>query len=72
MSGLMLNAFSANDVQRMSQYGIKFTNIIQRPTKAISDMTKDEIQLGAELLLQKVKFYKPKIVVNEMILLIPI
>ncbi|CAF1068023.1 unnamed protein product, partial [Didymodactylos carnosus] len=62
MSGLIPNAFIANDDQRMPQYGIGFTNIVQRPTKAASDVTKDEIQLGAELLLQKIKLYKPKIV----------
>ncbi|CAF3698865.1 unnamed protein product [Rotaria sordida] len=62
MSGLIPNALSANDDYRMPQYGIGFTNIVQRPTKAGSDITKDEITAGAEILMQKIKMYRPKIV----------
>ncbi|CAF0910495.1 unnamed protein product [Rotaria sp. Silwood1] len=62
MSGLIPTALSANDDYRMPQYGIGFTNIVQRPTKAGSDITKDEITAGAEVLMQKIKMYRPKIV----------
>jgi TDG/mug DNA glycosylase family protein len=46
MSGLIPNASNANDDYRMPQYGIGFTNIVQRPSKAGSDITKyrDEIE----------------------------
>jgi mismatch-specific thymine-DNA glycosylase len=40
MSSLIPTAFSANDDYRVPQYGIGFTNIVQRPTKAGSDITK--------------------------------
>ncbi len=40
MSGLIPNASNANDDYRMPQYGIGFTNIVQRPSKAGSDITK--------------------------------
>ncbi len=40
MSGLIPNLFNANDDYRMPQYGIGFTNIVQRPSKAGSDITK--------------------------------
>ena len=40
MSDLIPNAFTAEDDFRMPQYGIGFTNIVQRPTKAGSDITK--------------------------------
>jgi mismatch-specific thymine-DNA glycosylase len=62
MSGLIPNLFNANDDYRMPQYGIGFTNIVQRPSKAGSDITKDEITAGAEVLMQKIKMYRPKIV----------
>ncbi|CAF3399624.1 unnamed protein product [Rotaria socialis] len=63
MSDLIPNAFTADNDFRMPQYGIGFTNIVQRPSKAGSDITKDEITAGAELLMQKIKMYRPKIVV---------
>ncbi|CAF1149238.1 unnamed protein product [Rotaria magnacalcarata] len=62
MSDLIPNAFTADNDFRMPQYGIGFTNIVQRPSKAGSDITKDEITAGAELLMQKIKMYRPKIV----------
>ncbi|CAF1068251.1 unnamed protein product [Adineta steineri] len=62
MSGLIPNILNANDDYRMPQYGIGFTNIVQRPSKAGSDITKDEITAGAETLMQKIKMYRPKIV----------
>ncbi|CAF1017298.1 unnamed protein product [Adineta ricciae] len=62
MSELIPNAFTAEDDYRMPQYGIGFTNIVQRPTKAGSDITKDEITAGAEILMQKIKMYRPKVV----------
>jgi len=62
MSGLIPTPFTANDDYRVPQYGIGFTNIVQRPTKAGSDITKDEIGAGAEVLAQKIKMFRPKIV----------
>jgi len=40
MSGLIPVVLNANDDFRMPQYGIGFTNIVQRPSKAGSDITK--------------------------------
>jgi hypothetical protein len=40
MSDLISSTFTANDDFRMPQYGIGLTNIVQRPTKAGSDITK--------------------------------
>ncbi|CAF1257869.1 unnamed protein product [Adineta ricciae] len=62
MSGLIPDVLNANDDYRMLQYGIGFTNIVQRPSKAGSDITKNEITAGAEVLMQKIKTYRPKIV----------
>ncbi|CAF4132126.1 unnamed protein product [Rotaria sp. Silwood2] len=62
MSDLIPNASTADNDFRMPQYGIGFTNIVQRPTKAGSDITKDEVTAGAEVLMQKIKMYRPKIV----------
>ncbi|CAF3526000.1 unnamed protein product [Rotaria sordida] len=62
MSDLIPTAFTADNDFRMPQYGIGFTHIVQRPSKAGSDITKDEITAGAEVLMQKMKMYRPKIV----------
>ncbi|CAF1037084.1 unnamed protein product [Didymodactylos carnosus] len=45
MSGLISNAFSANDDQRMPQCGIGFTNIVQPPTKAALSSAESNITI---------------------------
>lgn len=40
MSELIPSACTAENDFRMPQYGIGFTNIVQRPSKAGSDITK--------------------------------
>lgn len=40
MCGLIPTPFTATDDHKMPQYGIGFTNIVQRPAKAGSDITK--------------------------------
>ncbi|XP_071525190.1 uncharacterized protein [Panulirus ornatus] len=63
LSGLIPEPFTAYDDFRLLQYGIGFTNIVARTTRGSSDLTKEEIKKGGEILHSKVKKYKPLIAV---------
>lgn len=45
--------------QDLLSKGIGFTNIVARPTKAAADITKEEYIKGAQLLREKLAFYRP-------------
>ncbi|MBS4173051.1 G/U mismatch-specific DNA glycosylase [Bacillus sp. FJAT-49736] len=42
--------------------GCGLTNIVARPTKSAEEITKEEYQEGKEILISKIKKYKPRIV----------
>ncbi|MDQ1145597.1 TDG/mug DNA glycosylase family protein [Bacillus sp. SORGH_AS 510] len=44
------------------EIGYGFTNIVQRPTKAADEITKDEYKEGREILKSKIEQLKPKLV----------
>ena len=54
---------SAEDDNRLLQYGIGFTNMVERPTKGSADLTRKEIKEGSLLLIDKLRKYQPKIAV---------
>lgn len=43
--------------------GIGFTNIVARPTKGSADLTRREIKQGCQILLEKIKKFRPKVAV---------
>lgn len=57
MSGLIPTPLNANDDCRMPQYGIGFTNIVQRPSKAGSDITKYEHTSKNEFMIVSIQSY---------------
>jgi TDG/mug DNA glycosylase family protein len=54
---------TAEEDYKLLQYGIGFTNMVQRPTKGSADLTRKEIKDGSRALLEKIQKYQPKIVV---------
>jgi double-stranded uracil-DNA glycosylase len=44
------------------EIGFGFTNIVQRPTKAADEITKEEYKEGKEILKKKIEQLKPKLV----------
>lgn len=54
---------TAEEDYKLLQYGIGFTNMVERPTKGSADLTRKEIKEGSRLLLDKIRKFQPKIAV---------
>ncbi|KAK3877117.1 hypothetical protein Pcinc_018152 [Petrolisthes cinctipes] len=63
LSGLIPEPFTADDDFRLLEYGIGFTNIVERTTRGSADLTRTEIKQGGKILLTKLKKYNPLIAV---------
>ncbi|MEH7307737.1 mismatch-specific DNA-glycosylase [Neobacillus drentensis] len=61
-AGLTPRKYEAMEDEKLLDLGIGFTNIVQRPTKAADEITKEEYAEGREILKQKVERLKPKVV----------
>lgn len=54
---------SADEDYKLLQVGIGFTNMVQRATKGSADLTRKEIKEGSQILLEKLRKFRPKIAV---------
>lgn len=54
---------NAEEDFKLLDYGIGFTNMVQRATKGSADLTRKEIKEGSHLLHEKLRQYRPKIAV---------
>ncbi|MGJ7912763.1 G/U mismatch-specific DNA glycosylase [Neobacillus sp. LXY-1] len=61
-SGLTPRKFGAKEDDLLLDVGYGITNIVERPTKAADEITKEEYQEGREILKQKISQLKPKVV----------
>jgi double-stranded uracil-DNA glycosylase len=61
-SGLTPRKYEAAEDEKLLELGYGFTNIVQRPTKAADEITKEEYKEGREILKKKVEQLKPKVV----------
>jgi double-stranded uracil-DNA glycosylase len=61
-AGLTPRKYDAAEDAKLLEIGYGFTNIVQRPTKAADEITKEEYKVGREILKKKVEQLKPKIV----------
>lgn len=59
-AGITGRRYRADEDGKLLECGIGFTNIVARPTKTAAEITKEEYQRGAEILLEKLRKYKPK------------
>nr|XP_037271186.1 uncharacterized protein LOC119163320 isoform X2 [Rhipicephalus microplus] len=63
LAGLIPEPMSAVDDFKLIHYGIGFTNIVARTTRSSADLSRKEIKEGAEILLDKLKIFQPRIAV---------
>ncbi|CAL4160182.1 unnamed protein product [Meganyctiphanes norvegica] len=63
LSGLVNEPLGSDDDIILNNYGIGLTTIVARTTRGSADLTKKEIKEGAEILNEKLKFYRPRIAV---------
>ncbi|MBT2723605.1 mismatch-specific DNA-glycosylase [Bacillus sp. ISL-46] len=61
-AGLTPRKYDATEDAKLLDLGYGFTNIVQRPTKAADEITKEEYVEGREILKTKVEQLKPQVV----------
>jgi TDG/mug DNA glycosylase family protein len=61
-SGLVPEALTAEDDQRLAEFGIGLTNICPRPTRSAADLTPVEVERGRRVLAQKIEALRPAVV----------
>ncbi|MFS0560034.1 mismatch-specific DNA-glycosylase [Terribacillus sp. 179-K 1B1 HS] len=60
-AGITERKFEPFEDRDLLQMGIGFTNIVARPTKAAADITKEEYIEGAQLLRDKLQYFRPEV-----------
>lgn len=63
LAGLIPEPLGAEDDHSLLQHSIGFTNIVPRTTRGSADLTRLEIKQGGEMLISKLRFYRPRIAV---------
>ncbi|CAH0562006.1 unnamed protein product [Brassicogethes aeneus] len=63
LAGLTSQQMSADEDYKLMQVGIGFTNMVSRATKGSADLTRKEIKEGSQILLEKLRKFRPKIAV---------
>ena len=61
-AGLTPELLDAEDDVRLADFGIALTNLCPRPTRAASELTRDELIRGRKALLHKCRQLQPKVV----------
>lgn len=63
LSGLTHEQMNAEEDYKLLDFGIGFTNMVERATKGSADLTRKEIKEGCRLLQDKLRRFRPKIAV---------
>jgi thymine-DNA glycosylase len=61
-SGIVPEPLTFADDARVLEYNIGLTNLVQRSSRSMDDLTPTEMRKGAERLRKKLRTYRPKIV----------
>ncbi|WP_342043649.1 G/U mismatch-specific DNA glycosylase [Bacillus sp. OTU2372] len=61
-AGLTDLKYNAAEDAQLLEFGYGFTNIVERPTKAADEITKEEYREGRVILKRKIERYRPKVV----------
>jgi double-stranded uracil-DNA glycosylase len=61
-SGFTPRLLSPDEDASVLEYGFGITNVVDRPTRGISDLTADEMRLGMQALARLVERYEPRVV----------
>ncbi|MFP7494867.1 mismatch-specific DNA-glycosylase [Terribacillus saccharophilus] len=60
-AGITERKYEPSEDQELLDRGIGLTNIVARPTKAAADITKEEYIEGAQLLRDKLAYFRPQV-----------
>jgi double-stranded uracil-DNA glycosylase len=61
-SGLVPEPITFVDDDRLPQWGYGITNVVPRATPGMTDLTREEYQRGARVLLTKIRRFRPAVV----------
>ena len=61
-SGLVPERLTYEDDQRLPNFGIGLTNLVDRPSRGSADLSRAELLAGAEPLRAKLRRYRPRVV----------
>jgi TDG/mug DNA glycosylase family protein len=61
-SGILPERLTWAEDERVLEYGIGLTNLVDRTSRSSSDLTRDEMRAGAEVLREKLLRFRPKVV----------
>jgi TDG/mug DNA glycosylase family protein len=61
-AGLVPEAITHEDDDRLPEWGYGITNIVPRPTAGMTDLRPGEFRAGAKVLMRKIRRYRPAIV----------
>ena len=61
-SGLVPERITFEDDDRLPEWGYGITNIVPRATAGIDELTREEFQAGARVLLKKIRRHQPTVV----------
>ena len=61
-SGLVTEAITFEDDDRLPEWGFGITNIVPRATSGINELKPEEYRAGAVALLKKIRRHRPKVV----------
>ncbi|WP_270182135.1 G/U mismatch-specific DNA glycosylase [Alkalihalobacillus sp. CinArs1] len=60
-SGLTDRQLKPEEDGRLLRYGYGLTNIVDRPTRGVKELTTEDYNRGRKQLLKKIKLYRPRI-----------
>ena len=61
-AGLVPERLTCDDDARLPGYGIGLTNLVERASRGIADLSRAEMRAGAERLREKLRRYRPRVV----------
>ena len=61
-AGLVPERLTCDDDARLPGYGIGLTNLVERASRGIADLSRAEMWAGAERLREKLRRYRPRVV----------
>jgi TDG/mug DNA glycosylase family protein len=61
-AGFVPEPVTYEDDWRMPEQGIGLTNLVERPSRGIDELTRDEMRAGASVLRDKLRRYRPRVV----------
>lgn len=60
-AGLTPRQFRPDEDGELPRYGLGITNLVERPTRAAAELTREELRAGALALAQLVERYRPRV-----------